>query len=54
MPNRRRNLYWSIETDKKAVDLAWKNHQSVSAFLADLILREAGKQKGKSPSNARP
>ena len=43
MPNRRRNLYWSIETDKKAVDLAWKNKQSVSAYLAEIVVREAKK-----------
>ena len=41
---RRRNLYWSAETDEKAVDLAWKNHQSVSAYLTHLVLKEAQKE----------
>lgn len=37
MQNRRRNIYWSHETDSQAVNLAWEKHQSVSQFLTDLV-----------------
>ena len=53
MPNRRRNLYWSKETDKKAVNLAWNNKQSVSAYLAEIVVREAKKLNLSIP-DARP
>ena len=45
MQNRRRNLYWSLETDKAAADLAWKNKLSVSQFVASLVMKAAEKLK---------
>lgn len=45
MTNRRRNIYWSIEIDRTASELAWKVKKSVSAFLSELVCREAKKSE---------